>query len=367
MISFINLAVLFAAKVADNALSTTKTILVQRSRWILAGIAVIISDFIYFWITKRVVSADNELAMLVVAVAGGVGCSLACFINEKMSKDRTYVNVIMSDDLEEMKRLRDFLAQHHITNVASDSYTLDWNAKTISITAYPETKVVDANMVVKKKGNVEQEVQEGWKGHIIPFELIQSTILAEDSKAIKEKENRLSEITSEYEEILDTLSEEEKECDFVKEDSFVFAEINKALKSDSIEAETKEKLKSVAALNTEEKALKSAIKTESALLEKKTKDTIEGLSDEQVIELLKEKWIRPLIENLMQLPDSIVSELVSKLEALAKKYETTFAEVESQIEETEKSLSAMIDDLDGSEFDMLGLAELKKLLGGSAK
>lgn len=46
--------------------------------------------------------------MLVVAVAGGVGCSLACFINEKMSKDRTYVNVIMSDDLEEMKHLRDF-------------------------------------------------------------------------------------------------------------------------------------------------------------------------------------------------------------------------------------------------------------------
>jgi uncharacterized protein YebE (UPF0316 family) len=140
MISLINLAVLFVAKVADNALSTTKTILVQRSRWILAGIAVIISDFIYFWITKRVVSANNEIAMLVVAVAGGAGCSLACFINEKMSKDRTYVNVIMSDDLEEMKRLRDFLAQHHITNVASDSYTLEWNAKDNLYYRYPETK-----------------------------------------------------------------------------------------------------------------------------------------------------------------------------------------------------------------------------------
>ena len=42
--------------------------------------------------------------------------------------------------------------------------------------------------------------------------------------------------------------------------------------------------------------------------------------------------------------------LVSKLEALAKKYETTFADVENQIEETEKSLSSMIDDLEGSEF-----------------
>jgi uncharacterized protein YebE (UPF0316 family) len=140
MSSIIYLLVLFVAKVADNALSTTKTIMVQRSRWILAGFAVILSDFIYFWITKRVVSAESEIAMLVVAVAGGVGCSLACLVNEKMSKDRTYVNVIMSDDIEEMKRLRDFLAKHHITNVTADSYTLDWNAKTITITAYPETK-----------------------------------------------------------------------------------------------------------------------------------------------------------------------------------------------------------------------------------
>lgn len=140
MSSILYLAALFIAKVVDNALSTIKTIMIQRSRWILAGFAVVLSDFIYFWITKRVVSAESELAMLVVAIAGGVGCSLACFVNEKLSKDRTYVNVIMSDDLEEMKRLRDFLALHHITNVATDSYTLDWDAKTITITAYPETK-----------------------------------------------------------------------------------------------------------------------------------------------------------------------------------------------------------------------------------
>ena len=237
----------------------------------------------------------------------------------------------------------------------------------IQTEGFGATKIVDANMVVKKKGNVEQEVQEGWKGRIIPFDLIQSTILADDKQALSEKENRLSEIASEYEEILDTLSEEEKEADFVNEDSWVCAEIKKAMKSDGVEPETKEKLKSVSELNTEEKALKTAIKRDNALLEEKTKDTIEHLSDEQVLELLKDKWIKPLIDNLMQLPDSIISDLVSKLEALAKKYETTFADVENQIEETEKSLSSMIDDLEGSEFDMLGLAELKKLLGGSAK
>ena len=140
MSSIIYFGSIFLAKVLDNALSTTKTILIQRSRWLLAGIAVVISDFIYFWVTKRVVSADGWLAMLVVALAGGVGCAIACLLSDKLSKDRTYVNVIMSDDLEAMKDFRDFLAREHVTNVAAESYTRDWNKKTITITAYAETK-----------------------------------------------------------------------------------------------------------------------------------------------------------------------------------------------------------------------------------
>lgn len=140
MHSIIYLAILFIAKVIDNAINTTKTIMIQRSRWILAGIAVVLTDFIYFWIMRNVVTSDNILTMLIVAIAGGVGCSLACFMNDKISKDRIYVNVIMSDNLEAMKDMRDFLAKYHITNVSSDSYTLDWNTKTMKITAYPETK-----------------------------------------------------------------------------------------------------------------------------------------------------------------------------------------------------------------------------------
>lgn len=140
MSSILYFGSIFLAKVLDNGLSTTKTILIQRSRWLLAGIAVVISDFIYFWITKQVVSSDSMAAILVVSLASGVGCALACLLSDKMSKDRTYVNVIMSDGLEAMMDFRDFLAKNHITNVASDSYTLDWDQKTITITAYAETK-----------------------------------------------------------------------------------------------------------------------------------------------------------------------------------------------------------------------------------
>jgi type I restriction-modification system, M subunit len=243
------------------------------------------------------------------------------------------------------------------TNIAID-------LEIIQTEGFNATKVVEPNLVIKKKDNKEQEVQEGWKGRILPFELVQDTLLIDEKKSIEDKENRLVEISAEYEEIFDSLSEDEKELDCVNEDSFSFAEVKKALKNSSLESETEDKLKAVIDLNTEEKGLKTTIKTERALLEKTTKEIIENLSDEQVVMLLKEKWINPLIQNLMVLPERIVSNLVSKLEMLSKKYDSTLADIETEIEKTEKELSSMIDELEGNEFDILGLAEFKKLLGG---
>lgn len=132
--------ILFPAKVLDNTLNTAKTILVQRNRCLLAGVALGLSNFIYLSITKDIVTSDSTLALVIVSIASGVGCCLAVALSTRFSKDRTYVNVILSDDKEAMKAFRDFLAENHITNVATDSYTLDWSRKSISITAYAQTK-----------------------------------------------------------------------------------------------------------------------------------------------------------------------------------------------------------------------------------
>lgn len=132
--------ILFLAKVLDNTLNTAKTILVQRNRCLLAGVALGLSNFIYLSITKDIVTSDSTLALVIVSIASGVGCCLAVALSNRFSKDRTYVNVILSDDKEAMKEFRGFLAENHITNVATDSYTLDWSRKSISITAYAQTK-----------------------------------------------------------------------------------------------------------------------------------------------------------------------------------------------------------------------------------
>ena len=49
---------------------------------------------------------------------------------------------------------------------------------------FAAVRKVDPNMVVKKKDGKDQEVQDGWAGRIIPFDLVQRTILKSESDAI---------------------------------------------------------------------------------------------------------------------------------------------------------------------------------------
>lgn len=239
---------------------------------------------------------------------------------------------------------------------------------------FAATKKVDPNLIIKKKDGKEQEVQDGWTGHVIPFELVQKEMLSEQYKSLKEKENRLSEIPVLYEEIIDSLTEEEKESEILNDsnDAFVGKEVSKKLKELWKEAETAEvkefirKLTKYEKLSQEEKKLKKEIKTETAKLHMLTKDTIETLSDEMVYELLDKKWMDHLMKSIYQLPDTIVNHLVIKIQMLQSKYATTYFEVESEIKETERLLSAMIDDLEGNEFDMKGLSEFKSLLVGES-
>lgn len=229
------------------------------------------------------------------------------------------------------------------------------------------TKVVDPNMVIKKKNNKEDEVQEGWLGHIIPFDLVQENYLKEDKQSLLSKHNRVSEIESSIEEILESLSEDEKQSDYYDEEKNKFDDklVKTALKNSDLESETKNKLKSYQSLVNEKKILNKEIKKENESLEINSKETIENLSDDEVNNMLVKKWIDPLMDLLQKIPMNIINELIKTLENLSKKYEVTFEDIENDINQTEKELISMIDDLVGNEYDMLGLQELKSLLGGN--
>lgn len=284
--------------------------------------------------------------------------------------------VLSADIFERLKEIP-LIDKYAAFQLLDDDWTgISIDLEMLQTEGFAATKKVDPNLVIKKKDGKDQEVQEGWVGHIIPFNLVQATLLSTETDELHGLESRLAEIPSEYESILDEMTEEDKEsCNDVlteEGDAFVPKEVSKKIKELKKDRSPESValrilLEKVESLVKSEKEIKAEIKAKSAALQAKTKDTIESLSDEQALDLLEKKWIAPLIESIHKLPDTVIDSLVSKIQALQNKYATTFFEVEQQISETEATLSGMIDDLEGNEYDMLGLNELKKLLGGSAE
>ena len=184
--------------------------------------------------------------------------------------------------------------------------------------------------------------------------------------------------------MLDSFTEEEKENDTVNEtkDGFVAVAITKEAKlitSGKIKFNVEEvkstvellqdgeetyeaKICRVNNLFTEEKTLKKDVAFEKAQLHLLTKTTIEQLTDPQVYHLLELKWINSLLTELYKMPEVLIHELTTKVQALADKYATTYANVVAEIHETESTLTALMDELTGNAFDIQGLNEFQTLL-----
>lgn len=280
----------------------------------------------------------------------------------------------LSDDI--FKRLENIslIDKYEAYQILDDNWIdISGDLEIIQTEGFEATKQVDANMLLKKKNGKDTEVQDGWKGHIIPFDLVQETYLKDELEALNSKENKLVEITANFEEILESFSEEEKEEETIKESKDAFANAIVIKEAKLLKAEIKKngdfdkdsyeaKILKIDKLIAQEKKLKKDVKVESAALHILTKETIENLTDIQVYELLELKWIRPLVNAIDKLPSVIIENLVRALDIMAKKYDTTLVDIENKIKDTSKELSLMVDELGGNEFDMKGLKALQELL-----
>ena len=235
------------------------------------------------------------------------------------------------------------------------------------------TRVVDPNYVIKKKDGKDVEVQDGWKGRILPFDLVQLAHHKKELDALRKKEAELAEVVAQLDELLESFSDDDKAKDTFNEagDKFVGAAVTKEAKELSAEAEAsgtfdaesyEAKIIQAAKVLAKEKSLKAAIKKDAAALHLKTKATIEALSDEQVHTQLERKWLSPLLDELHRLPGLVTASLIGKLEALVEKYRITYADNARDIQQAEDALVCMLGELDGGEFDLKGIEKLKTLL-----
>lgn len=196
---------------------------------------------------------------------------------------------------------------------------------------------IEPNLIIKGK----DEIQDGWKGKIMPFTLVQKMFFADELNSIKAKESEIEQKQTELAELIPETEDENEEIEL-----------------------TDEQKKQQKLLSEKIKTIKKEIVKLQKELEEKTIKKIEVLTEEERNNLLEEKWIVLLCDSINKMSESVIDSFSSSLSKMLDKYSDTLTSIENEIKETQESLFSLMNELTGSEFDMKGLCELQKLLGG---
>lgn len=205
----------------------------------------------------------------------------------------------------------------------------------ISTEGIESCRKVEPNLVMKGK----DEVQDGWKGRIMDFELVQKMHCASELQNIEEQNRKLETKISALAELIPETEEGEEEIEL-----------------------TDEQKKQQKKLNDDAKAIRKEITKLTKELEEKTIKKIEDLTDSEINALLEEKWILPLCTSLNEMPSKVVDDFINSLTKMTEKYSETLSSIGNEIKQTQKELFELMDELTGNEFDMKGLENLKEIL-----
>lgn len=224
----------------------------------------------------------------------------------------------------------------------------------------------EPNMVTKKDSKTKKTVEEqkGWKGKVMPFELVKTVFFASDfdkmSKLTAEADNK----ASEYADIWENMDEEAKSaiCKDDDESAFDTKKFKSAIKNGDLDKKAVEYINAIQDAIAKEKALRKQVKTIETGLDDKAKEKIESLSEGEIYKLLESKWITPIITAMTNAAENVFTKFVSDFMALEKKYANPLAELSESIEETSGALKTNLDELVGNDADMVAIKMLMEEL-----
>jgi type I restriction enzyme M protein len=120
--------------------------------------------------------------------------------------------------------------KYHAYQLLSDQWQIiGADLEMMQTEGFEATKQVDPNMVIKKVKGKETEVQDGWKGHIMPFDLVQKTYLIDDLKELQEQEVQLTEVVSAIDELIEYFKVEDDSVLNDNNDAFAKADLGLAV------------------------------------------------------------------------------------------------------------------------------------------
>ena len=219
-------------------------------------------------------------------------------------------------------------------------------------------------MVTKKDPKTKEivEEQKGWKGKVIPFDLVKKTFFASDFDKMNQLTSEADSKASEYADIWENLDEDAKSAVAKDDDETAFdaKKFKAAMKGGDLDEDAVTGLNSMMDAMAEEKQLRKQVKEIADKLEDKAKEKLESLSEDEVRRLLEEKWIVPIVDAINATADDVLNKFVSDFSAMEKRYENPLDELSNQIEETNAALVESLGKLTGNATDM---EAIKMLMG----
>ncbi len=213
------------------------------------------------------------------------------------------------------------------------------------------------HMVTKGSGKNKRLEQEGWDGSIIPNELIEKKLFAPSLEEIEKIKISIQELDTELSELVEAAKEEETDenaalYDALKKDSEdepgdTFD--NKALKEEIKNADkTSEKyklLKKVEKLIGDKSKNNKELKAKEKELTDSVHERIAQLTDEEIDELVFEKWFGEAINSMILLAQEPLKKELAILKELQDRYKDTLADLDAETLVLEKEFEALASQL----------------------
>lgn len=219
---------------------------------------------------------------------------------------------------------------------------------------------VEPNYVTKKVNKVDTEVQKGFKGTVIPFDLVGTTYFDADYSRLKSLTADVDSAESELAEIYEGLDDDVK-TSVGDGEKFKEADLKKYIKNDADDS-IKDDLQNALNIIGNIKALNKQIKAiESGVLDK-IKDKIETLTDDEINDMLIAKWIEPLCAGLMDTTTQVTDAFVKIMAEMKQRYYKPMKVINEEIKAKDKEICELLDKLVGNDIDMAAIKELKGVL-----
>lgn len=293
-------------------------------------------------------------------------------INEFISKywkmlreidDRSLITDYSKDMLEEIKEILSsfkyidvYDGYQIISEVWSESLSRDMELISEG-DFYSIARSREPNMVTKGSGRNKREEQEGWNGTIVPNDIVEQFLFAEEVEKLEKMRMESDEIESELSELIEAAKEEDTDENLALYDALRKNDEDEPM--DSFEARAlREELKNAekgsmehGLLTKVDNLLKNRtrinrlIREEETELKSAVQDRILSLTNEEVDVIMYEKWFGNTVSKMIKLIEEPLKAELDILKELNERYSETLEDIDAEIAKLEAEFAEMVSQL----------------------